>query len=131
MPLRLLSICPEQYLHSVTRELGSRGQAYICFHHHRTLLLASQSIKSLAQVINELARDDIDRVSFQSLALLAKGKVQKGHHKGYKIECVELDKLPLRFEAHQTMGYRRCGVVATCEGSWEIRRRCTEKRVIR
>ena len=126
--LRLLAIRPDQYVHSVKREAGARGQAFICFHHHKLLLLASQSLHNLARVINELAQDAIERVSFQSLALLAKGKVTQGHHKSYKVECVDLDKLPLRFETYQCRGYRRCALVATDAASWEIRTRCGGQR---
>ena len=75
MLLRLLPVQQHKKVSSVYRELGTRGSAFIVWDTNGKLLLASQGLKRIALVINQLADHHEERVSFQSLYMVAEGKL--------------------------------------------------------
>ena len=91
--LRLLSV-QDRELRSVYRELGMRGGGFICYDRHNKLLLASQSVKRISMVINQLAKTEADKVAYQSLYMAAGQRMKKGLHKGYAVKKCSLKDLP-------------------------------------
>ena len=120
MLLRLLPVQQHKQVSSVYRELGTRGSAFIVWDTNGKLLLASQGLKRIALVINQLAEHHEDRVSFQSLYMVAEGKLVKKKHKGYSVLKVSLQDLPSEFMKLQRQGFARVGVCASNDDAWTI-----------
>ena len=119
--MRVIQIRPNERLITVNREAGSRNVGYLCWHHHKILLIAAQSILRLASAINKLATSEVDKVSFQSLSLLVKGRIKAGHHKGYHIKQVSLNELPQLFAEERKNGYKKIRIVSTRQGeNWNL-----------
>ena len=117
--LRLLSV-QDRELRSVYRELGMRGGEVICYDRHNKLLLASQSVKRISMVINQLAKTEADKVAYQSLYMAAGQRMKKGLHKGYAVKKCSLKNLPEEYTQLKKRGFQCCGVIASNEDAWEI-----------
>ena len=87
--MRVIQIRPNERLITVNREAGSRNVGYLCCHHHKILLIAAQSILRLASAINKLATSEVDKVSFQSLSLLVKGRIKVRQSQGVSYQASE------------------------------------------
>ena len=120
MLLRLLPVQPEKELFSVYREVGMRGSGFIVWDRHGKLLIASQGLKRIAIVINRLADSQEDTVSYQSLYMVAAGKLVKKRHKGFSVIKVSLQELPSEFMKLRRKGFLRAGVCASNDEAWSI-----------
>ena len=79
----ILILNPGDRFKRIERELGTRGNVFICFCRHGRFLLIAQRLPAIPAVINQLVTKDIDRVSSQSLYRLANRQLQKNQTKGY------------------------------------------------
>jgi len=131
--VRLIPVRACDELIQVDRELGMRKNGgYVLYDGHRRVLLASQSVARLADVIRQLIHApgsdfdaELDSCYSQGLYSLLNGGILKRYHKTWRIERLELRDLPCRFAELRLDGFRQCGIVTTSESSWNIKRRDT------
>jgi hypothetical protein len=133
MGVRLIPVRPCDELIQVDRELGMRKNGgYVLYDGHRRVVLVSQSVARIADVIRQLIHapgsdfdPQLDSCYSQGLYALLNGGIQKRYHKTWRIERVELRDLPHRFAELRSEGFRQCGIVATSEANWKITLRDT------
>ena len=130
MTVRLIALRPGDSIASCEREIGHRGTGYVCWDRQKRVLLASQSVAKLANVIQQIVRQGgdfdpaLDMVYSQAFYSLLNGTTKGQYTKGWRVEKLGLADLPTRFQEVQAMGFQKVGIVCSAETCWKMDRAC-------
>ena len=128
MTVRLIALRPGDSIVSCDRELGHRGTGYVCYDRQRRVLLASQSVAKMANVIQQIVRQGgefdpaLDMVYSQAFYAQLNGTTKGQYTKGWRVKKLGLADLPTRFQEVQAMGFQKVGIVCSAQACWKIDR---------